>query len=543
MPSTPTTKSQVQAYRFVLRRMQSALVRKDAVMLHDPMRTHSRATIVGAVLSALAMLGFVVFGLFKPAPKAPDSGIVIGEQSGAIYVVSGNPKKLVPTFNLASARLMLMAQQQGDSEAGGQQPVSAVGNVVEPTVVPDEQLKDIPRGRLQGIPNGPELLPAEDQLVSSDWALCDETKLDMSLPSDVRSEQAQTETTVFAGLGDLGEELAQSEALLVAGDNGKTFLIYRQGTDTGDGHTNAVRAEVDLTNSAVRNALNLDLRQTREISRGLLNAIPAVGEVKAPIIQGAETPPQGFDVDGLTVGSVFSTQRTDSVDYYVVTRSGVQLVPQAVAELIRYQNTTTEDGQIPSVSPDMLQNVPAVDRNSEDFLDVDYYPEVVPRVLPPEQRPSACVGWSVDGEGANRDARTSVYVLPEAPGPKNDQGEPQVVRIGSPSPDGWKVDNFYMQPGYAAAVRAATTKETFDRGSIQLISDRGLRYGIPDAATAEGLGLGAKLLKPAPESIIKLLPVGASLNTQDVQRTFDAVPVDPSAGSLVADEQASAEGN
>ena len=47
MPSTPTTKSQVQAYRFVLRRMQSALVRKDAVMLHEPMRMHTRATIAG----------------------------------------------------------------------------------------------------------------------------------------------------------------------------------------------------------------------------------------------------------------------------------------------------------------------------------------------------------------------------------------------------------------------------------------------------------------------------------------------------------------
>lgn len=503
-------------------------------MLHDPMRTHSRATIVGAVLSALTMLGFVVFGLFKPAPKAPDSGIVIGEESGAIYVVSGNPKKLVPTFNLASARLMLMAQQQA---------AGAGGNVVEPIIVPDEQLKDIPRGRLQGIPNGPELLPTEGQLASSHWALCDETKLDMSLPSDVRSEQAETESTVFAGLGNLGQEMSPSEALLVAGDNGKTFLIYRQGTDTGDGYTNAVRAEVDIADSAVRNALNLDLRQTREISRGLLNAIPAVGEVKAPIIQGADLPPQGFNVDGLTVGSVFSTQRTDSVDYFVVTRSGVQLVPQAVAELIRYKNTTTEGGQTPSVSPDTLQNVPAVDRNSEDFLDVDHYPGVVPRVLQAEQRPSACVGWSVESEGADRDARTSVYVLEENPGPKNDQGEPQVVKIGSPSPDGWKVDNFYMRPGYAAAVRAATTKETFDRGSIQLISDRGLRYGIPDAVTAEGLGLGVKLLKPAPESIIKLLPVGSSLNTQDVQRTFDAVPVDPSTGSLVADEQASAEGN
>jgi len=54
MPSTPTTKSQVQAYQFVLRRMQSALVRRDAVMLHDPMRTHSRATVVGVVLGVLS---------------------------------------------------------------------------------------------------------------------------------------------------------------------------------------------------------------------------------------------------------------------------------------------------------------------------------------------------------------------------------------------------------------------------------------------------------------------------------------------------------
>src|SRR3981081_317715 len=105
MPSTPTTKSQVQAHQFVLRRMQSALVRRDAVMLNDPMRTHSRATIVGFVLGALGILGFVIFGLISPQPSVPESGnIVIGEQSGTVYVVAGgNPKKLIPTFNLASA--------------------------------------------------------------------------------------------------------------------------------------------------------------------------------------------------------------------------------------------------------------------------------------------------------------------------------------------------------------------------------------------------------------------------------------------------------
>src|ERR1700716_2217040 len=100
MPSTPTTKSQVQAYQFVLRRMQSALVRRDSVMLNDPMRTHSRATIVGFILGALGMIAFVVWGLLSPQPTVPDAGkIVIGEQSGTVYVVMGNPKKLYPTFN------------------------------------------------------------------------------------------------------------------------------------------------------------------------------------------------------------------------------------------------------------------------------------------------------------------------------------------------------------------------------------------------------------------------------------------------------------
>ncbi|MBV9141982.1 MAG: type VII secretion protein EccB [Pseudonocardiales bacterium] len=61
MPTNPTTTSQVQAYRFVLRRMESALVRKDAVMVHEPMRQHLRAMTVGLIL---AVLGLVAARLF-----------------------------------------------------------------------------------------------------------------------------------------------------------------------------------------------------------------------------------------------------------------------------------------------------------------------------------------------------------------------------------------------------------------------------------------------------------------------------------------------
>ena len=283
MPSTPTTKSQVQAYQFVLRRMQSALVRKDAVMLHDPMRTHSRATIVGVVLSCLGMLAFIIVGFFKPDPKPPASGIVIGEQSGSVYVVADDQRKLIPTFNLASARLILMAQNQGEGEGGGQGGAPAV---VEPEVVSDEQLKDIPKGRLQGIPGGPDLLPSEDQLISPYWAVCDQIIVDRSLNDQVARDKAVTESTVVAGVKDLRNELAQDQALLVSAEDGKYYLVYRQKTDANIQNANTVRAEVNLENAAVASALNLEKRMARRISMGLLNAIPSVGSLEVPDIPG-----------------------------------------------------------------------------------------------------------------------------------------------------------------------------------------------------------------------------------------------------------------
>ena len=47
MPSKPTTRWQVSGYRFLVRRMEHALVRRDVRMLHDPMRSQSRAYAAG----------------------------------------------------------------------------------------------------------------------------------------------------------------------------------------------------------------------------------------------------------------------------------------------------------------------------------------------------------------------------------------------------------------------------------------------------------------------------------------------------------------
>ncbi|WP_197320665.1 type VII secretion protein EccB [Saccharomonospora sp. NB11] len=542
MPSTPTTKSQVQAYQFVLRRMQSALVRKDAVMLHDPMRTHSRATIVGVVLSCLGMLAFIIIGFFKPDPKAPDSGIVIGEQSGTVYVVAGEPKKLIPTFNLASARLILMAQNQGD-EQGNAQGGGAV-QAVQPEVVSDEHLKDIPKGRLQGIPDGPDLLPSESQLISTNWGVCDQIKVDSSLNEQVARDQAITETTVIAGrkVSEMGTELAENQALLVKADDEKHYLVYRQKTDANKLNANTVRAEIDVSRSEVTAALRIDENdeRARRISTGLLNAIPSVGSLEAPTIPYAGEQPS-FNANGLTVGSVFKTQLTERTDSYVVLRDGVQRISPAVADMILYSGGNN-GSSAESISPDMVQAMPHINRGDAGYLrDVDHFPDTMPTVLDQLQHPVACLGWDIRGEGEQRDAFTSVYISSVLPVPGGKEGNPQVVKIATPSPDGLKIDNFYMQPGFAAAVQTATTKDTFHRGSIQLISDRGVRYGVPNKEIAQGLGLTK--LEPAPDAIIKLLPAGPSLNPQDAQRTYDTVPVDEQSVPVIQPEGQAEAGN
>lgn len=524
MPSTPTTKSQVQAYRFVLRRMQSALVRKDAVMLHDPMRTHTRATVVGVCIAAIGMVGFLIWGLLSPKPGAPDSdGIVIGKPSGAVYVLITKPeRKLIPTFNLASARLLLLAQQtkdqqqqQGGSAAGIPDGSAPSGGPAEPQFLDDKELNDIPRERLTGIQNGPQFLPNNDQRIEPRWAVCDQFILRSDLPNDGLGADSVPETTVLGGVQDLGQELNESTALLVQADNGVVYLVYRTPATANRPNDNAVRAPVDLGNSRTRSALRLKQEDVRRITTGMLNTIPEAEPLKPPTISGRGEDSQ--HVQGRQVGDVLGVERAGGQEFYVVLADGVQRIKETTADLIRF---TRGDQNIPQVEPQVITNVPT----ATETIPESTFPDKVPEVLNARNFPVACLGWSVVGEGSTADEHTAVHVGNRIPGvPRDAQDRPLVVNISTPSADGQKIAHFYMPPGRAGVVRSASSKQEFTTGTIILVSDRGVKYGIPDDKTAAALGLSDQ--KPAPLNIMKLLPDGASLNTRDVLQTYDSVPV------------------
>ena len=82
-----TTRAQVNGYRFLLSRLEHALVRRDVRMLHDPMRAQSRALVLGAVLAVLVVAGFGVWGLVKPQGAVGQSVILMSKSSGVLYVL------------------------------------------------------------------------------------------------------------------------------------------------------------------------------------------------------------------------------------------------------------------------------------------------------------------------------------------------------------------------------------------------------------------------------------------------------------------------
>jgi type VII secretion protein EccB len=512
--------------------MQSALIRKDAVMLHDPMRTHTRSMIIGVALSAVALAGFAIYGLLKPAPTLPDkdTAIIVSKQSGQLYVMSKQPngkKLLTPTFNLASARLLLMAQQQqssGGQQAGQQQQAGQPQQVVTADEVDDSQLTGVAVGRMTGIPDGPSLLPADaKQQASGTWSVCDDTQRDADLNNP--TQKGVVKTTALVGVDKLGNGLKANEGLLVKAPNDKTYLIYKTPTSANKPEADAVRAEIDLSKHELASVFtNGNPGAARPISMGLLNSIPAVPELTVSDPPGANSAPPNGLPGSLKVGQVFQVNPPgEQPQYYLVEKSGIQQVTQSYASVAQAHNSG-QRSTVPSISQESIVNVPRTNDVS-----TAQFPDQVPELLQNQRFPTVCLGWNANtSDPVNKKEHTVVTVGQSVPIP--DGIKP--VDVGSPNVDGQKIDYFYMPSGKAAYVHSAQGPGQFDSGPLYLVSDRGIRYGIPDNKTGSGLGL--QNAGAAPDSIARLLPSGAQLDTKTVLRTFDSLKIPDNAGSYPA---------
>jgi type VII secretion protein EccB len=458
MSTDPTTTSQVQAYRFVLRRMASALVRKDAVMLHEPMRHHLRASAVGLILGVFGLAAFFVAGRFSPASDVSANEIVIGDPSGAVFVVQGDPLKLIPVPNVTSARLLVAAIAPGREAPAAQR-------------VADAALANLGRLPATGLPGAPPL-PAPENLIKGVWSVCD-------------APGAQPSTTVLVQeRAPAARALTDDQALLVAEpDTGITYLVWR-----------ASRARIDPRDLAIRSYYRLGNVVPRKVSSGLLNAIPEGRPLTLPVLPPARPFPQ---LPGAQVGDVVRVKGVQD-SYFLLLPEGKQLVEPAVADLIRTQYSRTPEPA--TVTPAAIARVPEAPVESQ--LDFDGFPARAPQILKNTDASTACLTW--------RDPQAPPVVTLSPEGLPLAQGESPVA-ILPPAASAQTADFVFLKPTKGALVRGVVPGQRSESGAIWLVTDQGFRYGVPSTQVARSLGLG-ETTTPAPESILALLPIGDPLD-------------------------------
>ncbi|HEY2272179.1 MAG TPA: type VII secretion protein EccB [Jatrophihabitantaceae bacterium] len=468
MAAESPTKWQAQAYRFGVRRLESAVSDGDALLRGDRVRRRlNLSIIVSIIIAALALGGFAVYGFINPAPTIGDASVVIDSDTGGVYV--SRDGRLYPAMNLSSALLAAGRGQSGDS------PPSR-------TTVDSDAIGTEPRGPMLGIPGAPNVLPSQSALVRPKWTVCDEATVSSALPPN--SPPKLTTTALLGNHVPHVGALGTTGALVVTPDGGTTTYLVWDG----------LRSKIDLSDHTIRQAFSLGSAVTpRPISTALLNLIPAAPDFVVPPVSGVGTQPSWATALGVRIGDVFALKRSDGTRaVFVALSNGVEPITPLIGDLIRAQFDVTKP--VPLVSPIALRKAPQADS-----IDVSRYPPRAPTIVGLSPYNVACVYRS-----ANHDV-AQVFALKRVPVPGH--GKPVTVTRPGPS----TVDAVYLRPGKGAVLTTATAGQDSGARALYVVTDDGVAYPVVDPLALSYLGLNVKPSNSAPE-LINLLPKGPTLD-------------------------------
>ncbi|MHA7653091.1 type VII secretion protein EccB [Mycobacterium sp. ML4] len=495
------TRHQVTGWRFVMRRIASGIALHDTRMLVEPLRTQSRAVLMGALLLITGLLGCFVFSLIRPNGQVGSNTVLADRSTAALYVRVGD--QLHPVLNLTSARLI-------------------AGQPVNPTTVKSAELDRFARGNLIGIPGAPERM-VQSSGRDADWTVCD------GISGQPGRGARSTGVTVIAGQphsdGARAAAIKSSQVILVdaapSGGNG-TWMLW-------DGK----RSRIDLADHAVTNALGLgtEVPAPRPVAAGLFNAIPESPPLAAPSIPDAGAP-AGFAVPApigaVVVSYAVDRSASDTVTYYAVLPDGLQPVSPVLAAILRNTNSHGLQ-QPPRLAADDVAKLP-VSR----MLDTARYPAQPVTPVNAASNPITCAFWSKPAGAA-----TSSLSLLSGSALPVPEGLRTVELVGGGAKVAITPGSGYFTQTVGGGAAAPPT------GSLFWVSDTGVRYGI-DNETDDGPGGRSKAVEALglqsppvgiPWSILSLFAPGPTLSRADALLAHDGLPPDSRPG-----HPASAEG-
>jgi type VII secretion protein EccB len=471
-----TRRDQLQAYRFLIKRILASLLGNQPESPEQPMRRVMLSTFSGIMAGVLACAGVGLYGwLTGSSARAWKEGgaLIVEKETGTRYIYRTDAGILNPIVNYTSARLLL----SGD---------------IKIQRVSRKSLASTPRGPALGILGAPDSLPDQKNIVSKPWTICSEEE-----PAD---QGTTPEVDLLVGRTDIGAANVGNRALVVASGDGQLWYIG-----------NGTRHETDQTSMR---SLNLGDSPQTTVGAAWLNAVPQGADLKPPVIPNRGKPGLGVNSAPTTVGQIFRTEALNGDPaYYVMRLDGVAQLTQTQAQLILGSSAANQQ---PSNSDDAT-DVPlnAINEASQSPSKIDA--EGLPRTIPARVDLASGAGATVCAWFDEPGKPLRITVNGEVPDPA--EGSESNAGVGT----GLTADHVNVVSGQAAVVAARTTAGS-PPSAYYLVTDAGVKFPVPDEGTLGKLGYGGVKPLEVPPGILGLVPQGPALNAEDAARPAPVVP-------------------
>lgn len=466
-----TRHEQMQAYRFVTRRIVSAMLSGEPETTELPMRRLGLALVASFVVGAIAMAAVGVYGFINPSGGKPaENDIIIMRETGARFVfVAG---QLHPVLNFTSAQLI-------------------VGTAKAPRTMSQRSLDDVARGRPLGIEGAPDPVPAKEALLGLPWSVC------AAKPAGATAVR----TTLRVGTAPKGGTALGDQALLVTTSAGEELPMYLL--------AGGFRLRVD--DRTVLTALELTAASPVRVTPELLNSVPAGPNLAAAALAGAgSNSSRKVAGSAAKIGQVYRSGQQS----YVLTADGLAPIGEVMAALL-----TAGGGQSREVSPK-----DAADALSNQQVEPEGFPKTKPTVQT-ETDVDVCAVYrssAVTGNQASTGRTVSIEVFPV--GSTHPDGADQSLAVQS---DGLRTaDRVLVPEGRGALVRGLPAPGVQAQTTVHVVTDQGQSFALGtggEVDVKEAIGYSGVEPIPVPAAMLALIPKGPTLDPA-AARSFLPVP-------------------
>ncbi|MEN3309479.1 MAG: hypothetical protein V7603_5681 [Micromonosporaceae bacterium] len=448
---------QLHSYQFTVQRVVAAVVMRETDPAQSPFRRAAGATLAGVLVAALGLAAVAVLGVLAPRDAAGwrDPGAVVVErESGARYVYLDG--RLHPVLNYASALLILRSAQ------------------AHTVSVPRAALAGVPRGAPLGIAAAPDSLPEPGRLVGFPWTLC----------SARSTAGGPDETALYVGATVPGGQPVGTDAGLLAQTPDRALqLIWHE-------RRFAVRDQ-----AVVRAAFGWSGQAPAPVAAAFANAVAQGPDLVPPAIPGT-VGALSRAVPRRRVGSVVvvATQ-AGARQFAVVLADGLAPISQVQADLLLsdpVQVAKLGQGRADPMSQGDFSRVPAASLPAA----AAGLPDATPRLVHPSL---------VDGGVCARfdSTRGAARITVDVPLP--------AAAEAVPTAGGGAADRILVPPGQGAVVEAVAAPDA-PGGSVNVLTDLGLRYPVPTVDILAILGYATVQPVRVPAGLVALVPAGRVLD-------------------------------